>query len=148
MNIRKCSAVLLGSFLLLFVLVACGSFGPPKSCGEGIGGSADEALFSQYFSSMDLVREATGETPQETGDNGVIFSREDGLAIAVDAKKAVEIRACAQERTGGGGIPMDKTFPVNSGNGSLPLGEFKSGSYVIRMIVDGKLVRNLTFEIK
>jgi hypothetical protein len=129
-------------------LFACGSFSPPKSCGEGIGGVADEVLFAQYFSEMQLVLESTGEIPPAGKDSSAAVSPDDSITIKMRVLKAVEVRACVQSRAGGGGIPADKTLSVESGEDSFPLGEFSSGNYVIRVIVDGKLVKNLTFEVR
>jgi hypothetical protein len=128
-------------------MLGCGSFAPPKSCGEGIGGTADEALFAQHFSSMELIREATGIPPVEMGGEKVV-SPDDPLAIKVQALSSTEVRVCVQERVGGGGIPLDKTFAVEQGESVLSLGGFSAGSYVVRVIVDGTLVRNLPFEAK
>jgi hypothetical protein len=129
-------------------LFACGSFGPPASCGETIGGTADEALYGRYFSDMNLVSEATGEVPPPGSENSPVVSSDDPLTIKMQALKAAEVRACVQERVGGGGIPADESATVAPGEAFLPLGKFSSGSYVVRVIVDGALVKNLTFEVK
>ncbi len=62
--------------------------------------------------------------------------------------KSVTIRACVQKRSGGGGIPVDDNRMLETGEAFFPLGEFETGSYVVRMIVQGKLIKNLTFEVK
>jgi hypothetical protein len=129
-------------------LLACGSFAPPASCGEGIGGTADEALFGRYFSDMNLVLEATGEAPPPGSDSSAVVGPGDSLTIRMQVLQAVDVRACVQERAGGGGIPADKTASVAPGEAFLSLGEFERGSYVVRVIVDGTLVKNLTFEVK
>jgi hypothetical protein len=129
-------------------MLACGSFAPPASCGEGIGGTADEALFGQYFSDMGLIVEATGEAPPRGDESSAVVSPDEPLSIRMQVLQAVEVRACVQERTGGGGIPADKTSSVQPGEAFLPLGTFSKGSYVVRVIVDGMLVKNLTFEVK
>jgi hypothetical protein len=127
---------------------ACGSFAPPQSCGEGIGGTADQAVFNKYFSDMFLVVEATGEVPPAGEDSSAAIPPDDSLAVKMQVLNATQVRACVQERTGGGGIPADKTASVEPGEALLPLGKFSAGNYVVRVIVDGNLVKNLTFEVR
>lgn len=129
-------------------MLACGSFAPPASCGEGIGGTADEALFDQYFSDMGLILEAAGEVPARGDESSAVVSPDEPLSIKMQVLQAVEVRACVQERVGGGGIPADKTASVQPGEAFLSLGTFSKGSYVVRVIVDGTLVKNLTFEVE
>ena len=141
------------TLILVFVsvlanMLACGSFAPPQSCGEGIGGTADEALFAEYFSDMQLVIEGTDEVPPPGSESGALVSTGDSLTVKMQVLKTATVRACVQERAGGGGIPADETRTVQPGEAYLPLGEFEKGSYVARIIVDGTLVKNLTFEVK
>ena len=44
------AAVLAGGLAASGLAPSC-SFGPPKGCGDNIGGTANEALFDQHFSS-------------------------------------------------------------------------------------------------
>jgi hypothetical protein len=69
------------------------------------------------------------------------------LAIREDSIHEVSLRACIEERRGGGEIALDKTQDILSGSGSISLGSLEAGSYVLRVIVDGVLVRNLPFSI-
>ncbi|MBM3153429.1 MAG: hypothetical protein FJZ96_14700 [Chloroflexi bacterium] len=133
-------------FLILSAL-ACGSFSPPEDCGEGIGGTADEALFSQYFESMELVR-ASDWQPGTPGENGVEFAEGENLLVMFDVKSGVEVRACIQNTQGGGQLAFDQTSSFSEGSSEFPVGSFDPGAYVIRVIVDGALVKNFPFTVK
>lgn len=127
---------------------ACGSFSPPESCGEGIGGTADEAKFAQHFTLMELVNEATGQPGPLDAEGGLQFAATDRLAIRTESLAEISVQACVQERKGGGKIPFNQTQTVGQGADSFSLGSFAPGSYVVRVIVDGVLVKNLPFVVK
>ena len=133
------------SIILMLVLTACGSFSPPESC--GVGGTADETKFAQHFTWMEIVNEATGSPGESDPEGGFQFTSSDPLAITTDNINEVSLRACVAERKGGGKIPLDKTQDLSSGSGSISLGSFEPGSYVVRVIVDGILVRNIPFSV-
>jgi hypothetical protein len=130
---------------LMLGLTACGSFSPPESC--GVGGTADEAKFAQHFRWMEIVNEATGSPGEPAQEGGSQFTSSNRLTITTDSTNEVSLRACIAERKGGGEITFDKTHDLAAGSGSIPLGSFEPGSYVVRVIVDGILVRNLPFSI-
>jgi len=135
------------AFLLLTVL-ACGSVAPPESCGDNIGGTPDEAVFAQHFTAMELVNEATGFAGPPDSESQATFGPAETIAISYSAVGEGSLRACVQERAGGGGIPFDQTSSFVEGEGSLTLGSFPAGTYVIRAIVADALVRNLTFTVR
>lgn len=125
---------------------ACGSFKPPEDC--GVGGTADEAKFARHFAQMELVNKATGQPGEESAEDGVQFSATDVVAIRAESLGTTSVRACVQERKGGGKIALDVTVTAEEGERLLPLGLFPEGSYVVRVIVDGTLVKNLTFVVQ
>ena len=43
--------------IIMILLTACGSFSLPESCGAG--GTADETIYAQHFTWMEIVNEAT-----------------------------------------------------------------------------------------
>jgi hypothetical protein len=142
---KKLTIVLPILFLVLAAL-ACGSFSPPEDCGAGIGGTANEALFGDNFASMELVDANTWQ-PGDPGENGVQFGQ-DPLLIMFDAKGDVTVRACIQNTQGGGKLAFDQTASFSSGSNEFQIGSFEPGNYVIRVIVDGVLVKNFPFEVK
>ncbi len=139
--------VLAALFVIAAAILACGSFGPPPSCGDNIGGTADTAKFDQYFTSMMLVSQASGQ-PGPEGENGAQFSAGDPLVILMDSKSDVAVRACIQPMSGGDSISFDQTQNFTQGAGTFTIGAFEQGVYVIRVIVDGILVKNFPFAVK
>jgi len=125
---------------------ACGSFGPPPSCGETIGGTADEALFSQTFDGMQLVNADTG-LPGPEGENGMGFISGERLQLNFQNKSAVSVRLCIQPR-GPGVIALDLTQDLSAGDDSIAIGAIEPGTWVIRVIVDNTLVKNFPFEVR
>lgn len=140
--------ITLGFLAALVTSVACGSLGPPASCGENIGGSPDPSTFAQHFASMKLVNADTGVAGPPDSESEASFGQGETLAIQYSAVSPGSLRACVQERTGGGGIPFDQTHAFASGDGTMSLRSFGPGTYVVRAIVGDMLVRNLTFTIK
>ena len=136
---------MMGLFLLAGLIAAC-SFGPPKNCGDDIGGTADTTKFDQYFSRMALVNAASGESGPE-GDSGMQYASSDLLAIRADNLADVDVRLCVQNFSTGS-IASDNTRSFKTGSDSFELGSFEKGTYVMRVIVDGSLVKNFPFEIK
>ena len=136
-----------GLLLLLtasLLLAACGGFGPPPECIEGLGGVADTAAFDANFASLPLVSAARGQ-PGRPAEHGVAFAAGEALAIRVDSLGAVSLRACVQEARS---IPIDQTYELSTGEQSLKIGTLpEPGMYVVRVIVDGVLVRNLPFTL-
>jgi len=133
--------------LLGLLLSACslGSFGPPETCGDNIGGSADTAKYDQYFTNMALVNQ-NGESGME-GENGMEFASTDSLDLRADSNSDIAVRACIQDFNGRP-IPFDETRTFTQGSSGISLGSFQSGSYVVRVIVEDTLVKNFPFSIK
>jgi hypothetical protein len=126
--------------------LACGGLAPPKSCGSG--GTADEGAFSQYFESMELVDEVTLTAGPPTDESAVTFDEDAPLIIRASVLSDVILRACVQQRAGGGQIVFDQTATLSAGDGHFPIGAFEPGDYVVRVEAEGVLVRNLTFTIR
>lgn len=129
---------------LSLVLAGCAGFGPPQSCGAG--GTADEVAFARAFTALELVDGTTGQPPAERDPEfGPIFTTAAQLAIRAEALAGVSVRACVEGRTGGAKIGFDGTQTLSAGVGTMPLGSFEAGPWVVRVIVDGVLVKNLPF---
>jgi hypothetical protein len=134
--------VLLAASLLL---TACANFGPPPECSEGLGGVADTAAFDAHFASMQLVSAASG-APGAPAEHGEAFAADEPLAIQVDSLGAGSLRACVQAASE---IPIDQTYELAAGGQTLQLGALgEPGMYVVRVIVDGVLVKNLPFTLE
>lgn len=145
----KIGSLKIATLLILALLAsACGgSFGPPPECTEGLGGTADEAKFAQYFSSVELVSQNTGQ-PGELHDPGASFPVSEPLVIKISSVGDVTVRACVQFFNGNQ-IAFDQSFTFTPGENEITLGAFPdAGNYVVRMIVDGVLVKNFPFTLQ
>jgi len=145
----KFSRLLRGAILSLCLLAtACGALVPPESCGPGAEGAADEARFAQLFRSMELVSATTG-LPGEPDEEGTPrFTAGDELQIVTDNLGALGIRACVQERRRAGTIAGEREGSLPAGRALIPLGSFEEGDYVVRVLVERVLVRNLPFSVE
>ncbi len=65
----------------------------------------------------------------------------------MDSLTDVTIKVCVEERRGGGKIAFNQTIDINAGEGDLEIGTLEVGSYAVRVIVDGVLVKNLPLEV-
>lgn len=95
---------------------------------------------------MQLVNQATGQ-PGVSSDQGEAYAPADVLAINVDAKNAVTLRACVQFISGRQ-IAFDQSPSLSAGQNEILLGSFAAGDYVVRVILDGVLVKNFAFVIQ
>ena len=144
MDISKSSRFSLSLAALAVTALACGSLVPPESCPST---SFDPEAFATYFNDMQLVSAASGQPgqPDSGDDRGQGFSTDEELAIIVDNLGDIELTICITERKGGGQIVYNQTHTIQEGRSTIPLMAFESDPYVIRVIVEEVLVRNLTF---
>ena len=133
---------------LCLVATACSALVPPESCGPGAEGAADEARFAQLFRSMDLVSAATGLTGELDEEGTPRFAAGEELQIVTDNLGALGIRACVQERRRAGTIAGEREGSLPAGRALIPLGSFHEGDYVVRVMVERVLVRNLPFSVE
>ena len=133
--------------VMVLSIQACGSLSEPESCGE-IGGTANEVLFDQNFVLMELVNATTGDPGEYNSEGEVQVGSSDSLSIPFEIKNDVSIRVCLQERKGGGKILFNETKSFTSGENSLTLGTYSKGGYVVRVIMDEALIKNLPFRIE
>lgn len=132
--------------ILVLYLASCGPISPPESC--GVGGTADSKTFDQLFESMVLYDESLGGLPRIDTEAGPTFSPAVPVSVQVDSFQSTEIRFCVEERKGGGEIGFDETELVPEGSSIIPLREFETGSYVLRVIHGQILIRNLPFVVE
>lgn len=132
--------------LMVGALVGAACAAPAEqvlSC-PAVGGGADEALFTQNFSRMDL---ASG-TP-DTGEGGVRHSRTEPVVVVATTLHGVEAHFCARERSRASTIMYAQPHTLPAGESRVDLGPVaRTGDYVIRVSVEGKLVKNLTFTVR
>jgi hypothetical protein len=121
---------------------ACGSISPPESCTNT---GFDEAAFSEYFTDMHLINAATGEPGERDPEQGDRYATDDQIAVRIESLDDVEVRFCIEQRKGGGQIVYDQLHGIVQGENTVTLTTFDSDPYVIRVIVNEVLVKNLTF---
>lgn len=141
---RLSASATLAMLFLLGLVAACGSAGPaatpaPTDCGLGL--SADEQAFARRFRSVDF---ATGRV--EDGER--VFRVDQGPQLDADPLAPVQVRVCVQKRERVSSIVWDGTVLWAPGGNRTQLSAVERGSYVIRLGVDGVLVKNLTFTVR
>ncbi|MBM3941082.1 MAG: hypothetical protein FJ318_09465 [SAR202 cluster bacterium] len=138
------TAGILGCIALIAAGCGSGGVGPlsaPRDCGFGTG-SADQAAFANHFAGMAFANGAPGA-------EGPAFAMNDAPRIAVEALADTATRLCVQERRGGGQIVFDETPTLARGAAETSLPAIvKKGTYVVRVGVDGMLVKNLPFSVE
>lgn len=127
-------------------ITSCGSFRPPESCGTG--GTADSETFDQLFVDMTLFDESLGGSPRIDTEAGPTFSPTTPVSVQVDSYQSIQVRLCVEERKGGGEIGFDEIELVSEGMSVISLREFESGNYVLRVLHDQVLIRNLPFVVE
>ncbi|MFC2010080.1 hypothetical protein ACFLVU_04645 [Chloroflexota bacterium] len=132
--------------IILFIFInGCSSFTPPEEC--PFTGTADEILFSQKFTRMELIY-SDGSLPEVDGDSGSIFSTNDSIDILVISEERLEFQICISERKGGGKVVYNESHTVSQGENNIRLGSFSNNPYVVRIGVNNILVRNLPFAVE
>jgi hypothetical protein len=142
MRSSRTAFIALFAITLSISVLACGSFTPPESCTDA---DFDESIFSEHFSEMYLVNAATGEPGALDPEQGEMYATNDQIAVQINSLDEVEVRLCIEQRKGGGQIVYDQTHIVPQGENVILLMAFDSDPYVVRVIVDEVLVKNLTF---
>lgn len=143
---RQTVFMLITSLFLSSLLISCGQFSPPQSCGAG--GTANEESFNQYFSEMLLYDETRGGSPLIDTEAGPTYFSDTPVSVEVESTTSVEVRFCVEERRGGGEINFDEIRTVSEGENIISLGVFNPGSYIVRVIIEDVLVRNLPFVVQ
>ena len=94
--------------------------------------SADEVIFTQYFSRMALVTEGAS-LPETRGESDLTFSQNDKLDLVVRNLEDVQVQVCIGERSGGDKVIYTQTHSLSQGEMRLELGSFKPNPYVVRV---------------
>lgn len=143
LNAKRLGAAAVLLFAVGLVALACG--GPSAQAKEcTAGGSAEEAAFAQYFTSMSFA----GGKPS-TGEGGQEFSPAEPVTVQTEAKAETPARFCVQARGRTGDVAYDQEHRLAAGASTTDLGAFqKKGDYVIRVAVNDVLVRNMTFTVR
>lgn len=144
--ISRNSNVFILLMLVSTIVISCGPFSPPESCGAG--GTANTETFDQYFDDMFLYDETLGGSPRIATEGGPTFLSGSSVSVQAESNMSVEIRFCVEERTGGGEINFDEVRVISEGVSIISLEVFEPSSYVIRVITDDTLIKNLPFIVE
>ena len=132
----------------LFLLACqCSSDSGTEPAVQCASGSADEALFNQYFDRMALVDRASGLPGQADPQLGERYPSNAVLELRMDAKAPVSVRACVEVRDGSGTVARDVSHSAATGSSGVELGSFAANAsgYVVRVTVNTTLVKNFPF---
>jgi hypothetical protein len=97
---------------------------------------------------MVLYDEVRGGSPLINTEAGPTFFPDRPVSVQADVISSVEVQFCVEERRGGGEITFDEVRTMQAGMNIYSLGNFEQGSYVIRVILEGSLIRNLPFVVE
>jgi hypothetical protein len=129
--------------IVLLITSACSSSNTPDTCEAGE--PVDKKLYKQNFEYVELVDQRNGQ-PGKKNEEGIwMFKSDDGLAINMKAFTEVTVRFCIIESNEEGVIAYNDDHNLMAGTGRLNLGRFDPNPYVMRVIVDGVLVKDFSF---
>ncbi|MBI4201890.1 MAG: hypothetical protein HY532_02075 [Chloroflexi bacterium] len=142
MNTRGLGTIGLAAVLSMAAALACG--GPTEQAQEcAAGGSADEGLFAQHFDRMEF---SSGGPP--TGEGGQVFGPAEDVVVLAATKSETTTRFCVQERGRTSKVMYDQAQTLPAGDNEINLGPFgEQGDYVVRVLLNGALVKNLIFTV-
>jgi len=115
-----------------------------ETCGD-IGGTADEGIFNQFFTEMAIVRASDGQPGERDEELGPGYTTAEDLLIKYTCTQSVTIRVCVATRDRWGESVFNEEHNSIPGEGSFNVGSFSAKSYVVRVIKDGVLIKNLPF---
>lgn len=142
---RPMFVILSSAILLLSFVSSCRALRPPESC--GLGSFANDTAFDLYFSDLDLL-DVEGNTGEPDRDGTPRFEEGRAINLWLQVKSDSRVRICVEETRGGGEIAYDETASYSGGQTAVPFGVLERGPYVIRIGIDGTLVRNVPFSIR
>jgi hypothetical protein len=136
---------LLVLLMMLVLISSCRALSPPESC--GLGGFANDTAYGLYFSDLDLL-DVNGNPGEPDRDGTPRFEEGSALNLWLQVKSDTRVRICVEETRGGGEIAYDETSALTSGQTAITLGVLERGPYIIRISIDGTLVRNVPFSVR
>lgn len=134
---------------LLVFLLGCPTDDPADPAGGpcDLGTSADDAAYAAVFEGMGLVRADDGTTPDTDDERGALFTGDETVAVLAEATAAADVAFCVRTRDGASTLVDSVETAVVVGEQTIALDAFSAGDYVVRVGLDGVLIRNLTFGV-
>lgn len=142
---RQFTTILLSAVLILSFVSSCRALRPPDSC--GLGSFANETAYGLYLDDLDLL-DVSGNTGEPDRDGAPQFEEGEAINLWLQVKSDTRIRICVEETRGGGEIAFDETAAYTTGQNAVTFGVLERGPYVIRISIDGTLVRNIPFSVR
>ncbi len=136
---------ILSAVLILSFVSSCRALRPPESC--GLGSFANDTGFGLYLDDLDLL-DVEGRPGEPDRDGAPRFEEGQAINLWLQVKSDTRIRVCVEETRGGGEIVYDETASFTSGQSAIPFGVLERGPYVIRIGIDGTLIRNMPFSVR
>ncbi len=131
--------------LMLMLLSSCRALRPPESC--GLGGFANETAYGLYFDNLDLL-DVEGNPGKPDRDGVPRFDEGQAINLWLQIKTDSRVRICVEETRGGGEIAYDEIVSMKTGQSAVTFGTLERGPYVIRLSIDGTLVKNVPFSVR
>lgn len=142
---RQPAAILLCSMLILSFVSSCRALRPPDSC--GVGSFVNDTAYSLYLDDLDLL-DVNGNPGEPDRDGAPRFKEGETINLWLQVKSDARIRICVEETRGGGEIAYDETTAFSSGQNAVTFGVLERGPYMIRISIDGTLVRSVPFSVR
>jgi hypothetical protein len=142
---RRSATLFIIILLLLSILSSCRALRPPESC--GLGSFANDTGYGLYLNDLDLL-DVEGNAGEPDRDGAPRFEEGQVVNLWLQVKSDTRIRICVEETRGGGTIAYDETTSFTSGQSAVTFGALERGPYVIRISIDGTLIRNIPFSIR
>jgi hypothetical protein len=144
MNLRSLT-LLLSTLLIMSFVSSCRALRPPDSC--GLGSFANDTAYGLYLDDLDLL-DVAGNPGEPDRDGTPRFPEGQAVNLWLQVKSDSRIRICVEQTRGSGEIVYDETSSFSSGQNAVTFGVLERGPYVVRISIDGTLVRNVPFSIR
>lgn len=142
---RQSTLILVSAVLILSFVSSCRALRPPDSC--GLGSFANDTAYGLYLDDLDLL-DVNGNVGEPDRDGTPRFEEGQAINLWLQVKADTRIRICLEETRGGGEIAFDETSSFSTGQSAVTFGVLERGPYVIRISIDGTLVRSLPFSVR
>lgn len=130
---------------MLMLLTSCRALRPPESC--GLGGFANETAYGLYFDNLNLL-DVEGNPGSPDRDGVPRFEEGQTINLWLQIKTDTRVRICVEETRGGGEIAYDDIVSLKTGQSAVTFGALERGPYIIRLSIDGTLVKNFPFSVR
>jgi hypothetical protein len=136
---RRSTLILVSAVLILSFVSSCRALRPPDSCGQG--SFANDTAYGLYLDDLDLL-DVNGNVGEPDRDGTPRFEEGQAINLWLQVKSDTRIRICLEESA------FDETSSFSPGQSAVTFGVLERGPYVIRISIDGTLVRSMPFSVR